>query len=491
MRPLVLAASLALATASCGADWPQWGGSPTHSGTTQAETVLTPANVSGLHPLFTASLPDTADGAPAYRSRVQRASGKRDLLFVTTRSGDLVALDAHRGTRVWQKHFRSATCRINHGGTPCYTTSSPAIDPSGLYVYSYGLDGKVHKVATGTGTQVVDAHWPEVTTLKGYDEKGSSALTIATTKSGQSYLYVTHAGYPGDGGDYQGHITVINLKYGSQRTFNTLCSNQAVHFAGGGASPDCPQVQSGVWARAGVVYDSATSRVYFSSGNGTYAPASHHWGDTVGAIYPNGKGNANGDPLDAYTPTNYLQLQQFDIDLGSTAPAILPLTDTRWVRNLGVQSGKDGNLRLLNLRNLSGHRAPGFTGGQVGPVVPVPQGGEVLTTPVVWTNPADGSTWVFVANDNGTSALRVVFTASGAPMLSKRWQINRPGTTPVVANGVIFIASGTRIGAYNAKTGASRWQDTSLSSLHWQSPIVVNGVVYIEDGQAKLHAYVR
>ena len=71
--------------------------------------------------------------------------------------------------------------------------------------------------------------WPQPTTLKGFDEKGSSALAIATS-NGTTYLYVVHGGYPGDNGDYQGHVTAINLGTGAQKVFNAACSDQAVHF---------------------------------------------------------------------------------------------------------------------------------------------------------------------------------------------------------------------------------------------------------------------
>ena len=40
-----------------------------------------------------------------------------------------------------------------------------------------------------------------------------------------------------DRGDYQGHITAINLADGSQRVFNANSSDQAVHFA---ERPDTP-----------------------------------------------------------------------------------------------------------------------------------------------------------------------------------------------------------------------------------------------------------
>src|SRR5262249_35422222 len=154
----------------------------------------------------------------------------RDLLFVTTKPGDLVALDASTGSQIWIQHNPAGSCLINNVGSACYTTASPAVDPNLQYVYSYGLDGKVHKYQVADGTEITTGGWPELATLKDFDEKGSSALSIATARNGTSYLYVTNAGYPGDAGDYQGHLTAINLVTGAQTFFNSLCSNQAVHF---------------------------------------------------------------------------------------------------------------------------------------------------------------------------------------------------------------------------------------------------------------------
>ena len=62
---------------------------------------------------------------------------------------------------------------------------------------------------------------------------------------------------------------------------------------------------------------------------GSFSPASpasavRNWGDSVLALNPDGTG-ANSQPLDSYTPTNYLDLFNGDLDLGSTAPALLPV----------------------------------------------------------------------------------------------------------------------------------------------------------------------
>ena len=483
-------------------DWPQFGGNAAHSGDNTAESTLNASNVSGLTRLFPVpvKLPDTADGAPAYLSAVGAPGGTRDLAYVTTRAGDLVALDAHSGQQVWIQHNPApGGCHINGSSTTaCYTTSSPAIDPNRQYIYSYGLDGYAHKYNVGDGAEVKTGGWPELTTLKGVDEKGSSALTIATAKSGVSYLYVTHGGYPGDNGDYQGHVTAINLGDGTQRVFNANCSDLTIHFVeqgatSGGGQNDCAQRQTAIWARAGVVYDGDTDKIYLATGNGPFDASSatgpnHDWGDTVFALHPDGTGTgANGDPLDSYTPSNYQDLQNGDTDIGSTAPAILPVPAASTVRRLAVQAGKDANLRLLNLDNLSGQGGPRHLGGEVGTVIGVPQGGEVLTAPAVWVD-SQGTTWVFVANDNGLSALTLNVN-NGTPSLREVWRHMGQRTSPIVANGVLYDAGSGIIEALDPTTGQQLWHDDGIGGIHWESPIVANGVLYITDNNATLSAY--
>jgi len=262
-----------IVTSPGGNDWLQFNVDPQHSGSTTAETSLTASNVVSLTKLFQVSLPDVADGAPVYLSAVSTPLGVKNVVYVTTKDGHIVALDANTGSTIWSKQ---------NGGVQ-YTTSSPAIDPQRQYVYSYGLDGKVHKYQAGDGSEVLSGAWPETATLKPDVEKGSPPLTTATA-NGVSYLYVANGGYIGDAGDYQGHLTAINLADGTQHVFNTMCSNQTVHF--NTSAPDCPGVQSAIWARAAVVYLSDTNKIYMATGNGTFDPASFDWGDTVFSLSP-------------------------------------------------------------------------------------------------------------------------------------------------------------------------------------------------------------
>jgi outer membrane protein assembly factor BamB len=484
LRSAALVATLALALSPLLArayDWPLFDFDQQRSGNDQLETLITTGNVRTLQQQFQVSLPGIADGAPVYLSAVSTGSGIKNLIFVTTRNGYIVALDASNGHQIWAKQAASG---------PNYTTASPTVDPNRQYVYSYGLDGYVHKYQVGDGSEVIGGGWPELATGKPDVEKGSSALSVITTVSGATYLYVANGGYPGDAGDYQGHVTAINLADGSQHVFNAACSDLAIHFIENGTPgvDDCATVQTAVWARPGVVYDATSNRIYFATGNGRYNAnaGGHDWSESVLALNPDVT-TLDGEPLDSYTPDNYQQLDDTDADLGSTSPALIPMPATSNYRHVAAQSGKEGKIALLNLDNLSGQGGPGHIGGEL-QKIDVPQGGEVLTTPAVWVNPADGTSWLFVTNDSGIAGLQVTVTG-GTPTLTPRWQHGPGGSSPLVANGVLYYAGGSNIYALDPTSGNQLWNRSGIGGIHWESPIVVNGTVYISDYSSHLTAF--
>ena len=488
-RAMLAAAAVALLPARLAYpyDWPQFNGDPQHSGNNTRENVIGTSNVATFTRIFQATLPAVCDGAPAYLGRVATPTGIRNLLFAVTTAGDLVAIDANSGTLVWTRSNPAGSCKINNGTNVCYTTSSPAVDPNRVFVYSYGLDGKVHRYRAGDGGEVNGEGWPQIATLKAFDEKGSANLATAIAANGIPFLYAANGGYPGDRGDYQGHLTTVNLSDGSQTVFNAACSNNAVHFVETPGSPDCTHVQTAIWARSGAVYDPVTNRVFVATGNGDYDgdKLGFDWGDSVLALFPRGSGSS-GKPLDSYTPANFQQLQDTDADLGSTAPAILPAPG--FTGRLGLQSGKDAMLRLIRLDDLSGHGGPGFTGGPL-PVIAVPQGGAVFSAPAVWVSPADGATWTFIGNGSGLSALELSASGSSAALTTK-WTKSGGAFSPLVANDVLFSAGTGIVRAQDPVTGDPLWSDTSsVGSVHWQSPVVVNGVLYLADGARHLTAW--
>jgi outer membrane protein assembly factor BamB len=469
-------------------DWLQFNGDPQHSGNNSAERTIHRNNVGSLVQQWQVSLPAASDGAPVLLQSVVTPAGTKDVLYVTTTAGHIVAIDAATGAQVWMQQNGPGACKVNSGGSACYTASSPAIDPNRLYVYSYGPDGNVHKYLVGDGTEVLTGGWPQIATLKGYDEKNASALAFATS-GGSTYLYAVNGGYPGDCCDYQGHVTAINLGTGTQKVFNSMCSQFTHHF--GPNDPDCNAPhQSGVWARPGVIFDPATDRLLLATGNGSFNGASGggNWSESILALHPDGSGSGTG-PVDSYTPTNYAALDAADADLGSTAPAILPAPPNSNVQHLALQSGKDGKVRLVNLADLSGQGGPRHTGGEIGAVINVPQGNVVLTQPAIWVNPADGATWAFIVNGGGASALKLIIDGSGNPSLAVQWQNGTAGGSPIVANNILYYAGGNAVRALDPTTGTLLWSTPRNGSTHWQSPVVANGALYIADASAHLTAF--
>jgi outer membrane protein assembly factor BamB len=147
---------------------------------------------------------------------------------------------------------------------------------------------------------------------------------------------------------------------------------------------------------------------------------------------------------------------------------------------LAVQGGKQGILDLLDLGRLDGttHGAGPRLGGQL-QTIAAPGGGEVLTTPAVWRH--DGKTYVFVANDDNTYAY--VLGAGSKPRLSVAWKQGPPGSSPLVAGGLLYV--------YDIASGALDIREPTTGQLlaslpagggHWSSPIVIGGRIVLPVG---------
>ncbi len=464
-----------------GADWLQFDDVPDSGTGAVAAEVLLPSSLGAVRERWRADLPETCDGSPVYVAGVRTVKGIQDLLIMTTVAGRTVALDAFTGAPVWQT-------APPHG--PRWTTSSPAVSPDRRIVYSYGLDGRVHRYRISDGAELTGNGWPQLITLKGDVEKVSSSLSIVQTADDHTYLYVTTAGYPdpGDDGDYQGHLVVIDLDDDSRHVFNAACSDKQMIFVEhGDATNDCAHVQSGIWGRAPVAYDAAANRILITTSNGDYDAdrGGYNWGDSIIALRPDGSTD-NGTPLDSYTPVEYQTMQDLDLDFGSTSPVILPLAAGTHFPRLAVQTGKDQVLRIVNPDDLSGQHGPRHTGGEWSKT-PVPQGGEVLARPAAWLAP-DGTTWLFVTTDRGASGLALV-ARDGRPVLEPRWTNSLDGATAVVVNGILYFARNHELVALNPQTGERLWSDGSIGAIHWQSPIVVNGRIYVCDNEGHAFAY--
>ena len=176
-------------------------------------------------------------------------------------------------------------------------------------------------------------------------------------------------------------------------------------------------------------------------------------------------------------PRDQFTLGTKDLDLGSTAPAIL-------TPHLALQGGKDGKLRLLDLDRLNGRtRTPGKLGGEY-QVLPAPRGRQVLTAPAVWRT--GGKTWAFVATYSATGAY--VLETTPKPHLRRVWENATGGSSPVVAGGLLYVFDplGGTLSVYNPSSG-KRIARLNAAPGHWNSPIVADGRVALPDGDANRH----
>jgi len=80
--------------------------------------------------------------------------------------------------------------------------------------------------------------------------------------------------------------------------------------------------------------------------------------------------------------------------------------------------------------------------------------------------------------------------ADGTPALTVMWSTRTVAcTSPLVANGVLYCAANGHIRALDPVGGRVLWQDTGIGAVHWSSPVVVNGMLYISDKSRALTAY--
>ena len=79
-----------------------------------------------------------------------------------------------------------------------------------------------------------------------------------------------------------------------------------------------------------------------------------------------------------------------------------------------------------------------------------------------------------------TTALCALNASTGA----KLWSSPAGGSSPAVANGVVYAGCGAHVYALNASTGAKLWS----YPIGGYSPAVANGVVYIGTGDGREYA---
>ena len=440
---IVVAAAFGRTAATGRMDWNRFGYDAARHNSAPAGGI-TVANVAKLV-RRSVELDGTVDSSPIYLHGVMVRGKTHDVFFVTTTYGKTEAIDASSGKLLW-RFTPPAYSRL--AGTAQITNSSPAASTDRSAIYASAPDGRVRKLRVADGKVL----WTTTITRDPTREKLTSSINVA-----RSLVIMTTGGYIGDAPSYQGHVVTMSERTGRiDHVWNSLCSDRHSIIV----PTSCNSSDSAIWSRNGAAVDPDNGNLVIATGNATY-DGHTNWGDSVLVLSPNAS-----QLLRHYTPANHKELNDNDVDLGSTSPALLP-------NGYAVQGGKDGILRLLQL-----HRLPGVnsaTGGEV-QSLPAPGPTDVFSEPAVWNGK-----WVFVATSAGTEAL--LFKGG---RLHPVWSNRTDGTSPVVAGSLLYVAGAGAVHVYVPTSGREVAQ-LPTGSVHWQSPIVADGRVAVPEGNANDH----
>jgi hypothetical protein len=442
-------------------EWPEFGLDPQRSDVSALATGITSANVAHLRHI-TVSLPGTVDSSPIYLHGVTVDGAVHNAIVVTSTYGMTMAIDAGSGRILWTF---TPPGYSRWAGSAQITVASPVADPDRLFVYATSPNGLVHKLSLADGSEDTSGSWPVSITREPVHEKLGAALNI----DGPDIVAAT-SGYIGDVPPYQGHVVLISRSSGRLlKVFNTLCANRRELQV----PSTCPASDSAILSRGGPVVEPGGSRILLDTGNGPWNGSTDFGDSVIELTFP------GLDLRQSFTPTNQEELNTSDLDLGSSAPALLG-------ENRVVLAGKDGIMRVLALSRLDGHPPSGARarlhplGGEL-QRLSIPGGGELFTAPAVWQR--DGHTTVFVADEHGTAA----YVLRGGRLL-RAWENDTPGTSPVMAGGLLYVYEPDAGGICVYRPSSPR----PIAKLpgrpgHWNSPIVVDGHVVEPEGNANAH----
>jgi hypothetical protein len=462
--PTVKSAAIPAASSATSAaellEWPEFGLDPQRSDVSELTTGITSANVAHLRHV-TVSLPGTVDSSPIYLHGVLVDGAVHNVIVVTTTYGTTLAIDAASDKILWTF---TPPGYSQWAGTAQITVSSPLADPDHRFVYATSPNGLVHKLSLADGSEDREGSWPARVTLEPVHEKLGAALNI----DGPDIVAAT-SGYIGDIPVYQGHVVLISRSSGKLlKVFNTLCANR--HRLQ--LPSTCPASDSAILSRGGPVVE-PDGRILIDTGNGPWNGTTDFGDSVMELTFP------QLTLRQSFTPSNQEELNTGDLDLGSSAPALLG-------ENRVVLAGKDGIMRLLVLSRLDGH-PPSSAAARAHPLngeiqrLPIPGGGELFTAPAVWRH--DGQTIMFVADEHATAA----YVLRGG-RLYRAWQNAEPGTSPVMAGGLLYVYDPVAGGIYVYRPSSAH----PIALLpgapgHWNSPIVVDGHVVEPEGDANAH----
>jgi outer membrane protein assembly factor BamB len=421
-------------------------------------------------------------------------SGKA-MIIAATESNNVYALDALDGSIVWQRNVGdpvSADDLICTKFDPLGITGTPVVDLGSRALFLDAMitpDGGTTKkhliLSLNVDTGDINSGWPvdvEATaTYNGIHFEAPIQMQRPALGIVGKILYVGY-GSMRDCSPFHGWLVGVPI----DNPANVTAWAAATKTHGGA-----------IWGVGGIASDGKNPFVV--TGN-TFSPPNWEGGEAVIRFLPGPI--FSGSPADYWVPKNWLVLDSFDSDLGSSGPLLVDVPDAR-PSHLVVAMGKDRNMYLLNRDNLGGISAP--------IAVSVVASSTILQAAVTYRTKQSTLVALRANNDGNTvlSALRI--TATSPPSIATGWDATRGAggcgspfvTSTDGTNNMIVWVVGTedhqtggdqRLHGYDGDTGAVLYDgggpNEVMAGTHYYSTtgIVARGHIYVA-GDNKVYAF--
>ncbi|TMK54522.1 MAG: hypothetical protein E6G60_21910 [Actinobacteria bacterium] len=249
-----------------------------------------------------------------------------DRVVIATTNDTVYSLNARDGSVEWKNHLAEP---VSGSSLPCGNvdpvgiTSTPVIDTSAGRIYAVGMvrPGRHMLFALDLETghlrssKRVDANGADPAV---HNQRGALLLS-------EGKVFVPFGGRDGDCGDYHGRVVSVDVRSADLGTVKSYTLPT--------------KGEGGFWAPPGAV-DAGDGTFYLASGNSS-SDGDYDYGNSVVRL------TTNLALRDSFAPTNWVSLNNGDVDLGSSSPVLLS-------GNRIFQIGKAGTGYILDAADLGG-----------------------------------------------------------------------------------------------------------------------------------------
>jgi hypothetical protein len=394
------------------------------------------------------------------------------IIIAVTESNNVYALDATAGTVIWQRtdigpSVPSSSLACSNID-PVGITGTPVVDLTSRRLFFDALiNGATIKhfiYSLNVDTGETDAGWPvDVNATATYngmifesqiqEERGALALV-------DGIVYVSYSGYAGDCETYHGWVVGVDIN----NPTNVLA--WATTAVGGG-----------IWGHGGVASDG--TNMFVVTGNTFNTGGNWMGGEAI--IRLQAGPTWTGQPTDYWAPTNWLNLDEGDTDLGGVSATVIDVPGAT-PSQLVLALGKDSNAYLVDRNNL---------GGVTAPVAQASVSGINRGTSAVTYNTSQGTYFAFHNEANAIRAYKI--TPTNPPTITFAWSMSQTGrgspwvTTTDGANNFIVwvagVAGDQRLHAYDGDTGTAVYTGGGANELmtgtrQWNTGLAARGTIY-------------